>query len=416
MKEPKNKILKMNYIYKSILNKIALMLLLGLMILSCKNQENNTTQNNSSEDHINIQTVEVVHPQNRSFTSDILISGTAKANQTVMLYAMESGVVSSIRYDIGDKVQSGTTIATLKNPAIDELVADASSNLAVGHANIQIQEAALTAAKAKAKGLQSIATRLTEVYTNTPQLTTVADVDAAQANAAEAQAMITSKSALINAQQKVNEGLIKKLEIANNRNNYLNVKAPFSGTITKRYVDKGSLVQNGMNQSNPQALIEIQKTNPIRLTMPVPESDAVYVKKGMDVKVYFPELSSKMYAARISRTSAALDAVSKTMQVEIDIDNNNGKILTGMYAKILLEVDSRDNILSVPVMAKIKFQNEDNILIVEDNIVKRIPIRVGLSDKDNFEVINGTINNNTQVILKGKGLVKPGQTVKTVLK
>ena len=136
----------------------------------------------------------------------------------------------------------------------------------------------------------------------------------------------------------------------------------------------------------------------------------------MSVQVTFPELSGKEYEAKISRTSNALDAMSKTMQVEVDIPNKDGKIITGMYAKVLLQVGSRENILSLPVIAKVRYKNEACILVVEDGIVKRLPVKIGLSDKDYFEVLNAEITNETLVITTGKGLVKPNQRVKAILK
>jgi multidrug efflux pump subunit AcrA (membrane-fusion protein) len=142
----------------------------------------------------------------------------------------------------------------------------------------------------------------------------------------------------------------------------------------------------------------------------------VAIKKGTEVQVTFPELSGEMHKAKITRTSGALDPMSGTMQVEIDLDNADGKILSGMYAKILLQIQSRENILSLPILSKIRFQNEDYVFVVEDGKVQRVPIKIGLSDKDYFEVLNDEITLETQVIINGKGLVNPGQVVNPVLK
>lgn len=389
-------------------------LLLGLL-WACS-QPQNTTSVNTASTPAKIQTVEVVQPQKRSFTAEVLISGTAQPNQKVMLYAMESGVVTQIRKDIGDKVNRGEVVAVLDNPTMQELVAKATSDLAVSRAKIKTAEAGLVASKAKAKGLQSIATRLSEVAAKTPQLTTIVDVETAQANAAEANAMIQSKEAYLLAQQETIQSMEVNLQTAKKRSSFLSIKAPFSGIITKRLVDKGSLLQSGMNQKDPQAIVEIQETNPVRITLPVPESDAVAIKKGMDVTITFPELSGEVYQAKITRTAGVLDAMSKTMQVEIDLANADGKIITGMYAKAQLQLSSRSNILSLPVNAKVRYKNEDYVLVVSDNKVSRVPVKIGLSDKDFFEVLNSEITTTTQVITNGKGLVNPGQQVEAILK
>lgn len=351
----------------NIKNTSAVVFLCGLLT-SCNHQENPTIES------VKTQNVEIVNPQNESFTSKILITGTAQPNQIVTLYAMESGVLSLIRKDIGDKVRQGETIAQLENPEL-------------------IQQQIKLKAKLKAK--QSIYERLNLVYKKTPALTNIQMVENAEGNFLAAKA---------------------NLDAVNNRLGFLTIKAPFSGTITKRFVDKGSLLQNGMSEDNPQAIVEIQDTNPIRLTIPVPESDAVVIKIGMDVQVTFPELLGEIYNAKISRTSGALDPQSKTMQVEIDLDNANGKIITGMYAKVLFQINSRENVLSLPVISKIRYQNEYYVLIVENQKVKRVPIKIGLSNKYYFEILNDEISKDSQVIINGKGLVSIGQIVKPILK
>ena len=206
------------------------------------------------------------------------------------------------------------------------------------------------------------------------------------------------------------------LDAINNRIGFLSIEAPFSGIITKRFVDKGAIIQSGLNQSNPKALFVIQEINPIRLIIPVPESDAMGIQKGMEVEVTLPELSGKSFMAKVSRTANAFDPMSRTMQVEIDLKNEDGKIISGMYAKALLQINNRENILSLPMMAKISHKNEDYVFAVVDGKVERIPVKIGLSNQDYFEILNNKINAETQVIVQGKGLVKPEQIVEPILK
>lgn len=92
------------------------------------------------------------------------------------------------------------------------------------------------------------------------------------------------------------------------------------------------------------------------------------------------------------------------------------EIISGMYAKVMLQIHSRENILSLPIISRVSHKNEEYVLAVEDNMVKRIPVKKGLSDKDYFEVLNAEITDETLVIIKGKGLVNPGQIVEPILK
>jgi len=374
MKYLNNKPIALCRFQNTIGNKLGLMLMGLLLMLStaCNNSgQKKETQNTTVS---KIQRVEVVSPKQRSFTAEVLITGTAHPNQTVMLYAMESGMLSQIRKDIGDPVKKGETIAVLDNPELRQQ-------------QLRLQ--------AELNGKKSIYERLKSVHEKTPALTNIQMVENAEA-----------------------EYLSIKAQLAgiNDRIGFLTVKAPFSGTVTQRFVDNGSLIQSGLNQRNPQAIVEIQETDPIRVTLPIPESDAVGIKKGMDVQITFPELSSVSIQAKISRISNALDARSKTMQVEIDLNNKDGKIVSGMYAKALLQINSRENILSLPIISKISHKNEDYVLAVENNTVKRVPVTIGLSDKDYFEVLNAEITESTQVIVSGKGLVNDGQKVEPIVK
>jgi len=353
------------------IKSIAVFAVLLSVLTSCKQEEKSTEETTSQG---KIQKVEVVKPEQRSFKSEVLITGTALPNQIVTLCAMEGGMLMKMRKDIGDKVEQGETIAILENPELQQQQIKWQVEVKVKKANYE---------------------RLNAVYEKTPALTNIQVVENAEAEYLSANA---------------------NLEALNNRIGFLNLKAPFSGIITKRFVDKGAMIQSGLNESNPQALFELQEINPIRLTIPVPESDAVGIQKGMKVEVTLPELSGSSFMAEVSRTSNALDPLSKTMKVEIDLQNPDGKIISGMYAKALLQISSRENILSLPVIAKVSHKNEDYVLAVVDGEVKRMPVKIGLSNQEYFEILNDEITSDMQVIVQGKGLVKPEQIVESVLK
>ena len=343
------------------------------LVTSCQEADTKLGETNIKKSNKN-QTVEVVHPSSQSFEAELLITGTAMPNQNVLLHAMESGYVKSMHKDIGDVVRKGDLIAQLENPELFRL-------------NQKLQ-AHLDAKKA-------IYERLQKTYDQTPDLTPMQLLEEAKANYI---------------------GAMTELNVINDRQNFLRVTAPFSGVITKRFVDNGALIQSGIKNSNATALVEIQEINPIRLTIPLPESDAGSIKKGMEAQVTFPELQGEPYVAKISRTANALDFESKTMQVEIDLPNRSKKIKPGMYAKVLLKTSSRENVLSLPVTAQVLFEDEPFILVVKNNIVQRVRLRKGLENKDFFEVLNSDLGKDDQVIIQGKGLVKPGQQVTAIEK
>lgn len=344
-------------------------------VFSCSTEATtNAASTNVSDKEIKLQTVEVVKPKRRSFLSEILITGTALPNQNIVVYARESGYVQNINKDIGDLVKAGEVIAQLANPEL-----------------MRLQDERMAQLKAKS----SIYERLKSIYETTPAITPIQLLEEAEAN------YLSAKAALESTQDRIS---------------FLQIKAPFSGNITQRLADHGSLIQNGLTEANPQGLFELQEIDPIRLTVPLPECDVHAISKGQSVSVIFPELPGDSIKAVVSRIAGALNPFSKTMQVEIDISNPKGIIKPGMYAKILMQIGNQTEVVSLPITTQWIFQNEPFILVVKDSIVERVQLRKGLSNKDYMEILNKKIDENTEVIIQGKGQVQPGQKVIPILK
>lgn len=388
------------------INQFKLLLLASLIFFAgCNNdhsKEAKAKNNLPTGEGIKIQTVEVVKPQFKSFKGEVLITGTAMPNRMVKVYAVESGYVKNWFKDIGDPVTKGSRIVELVNPVLDNLISEAQADLQVANTEVD-------AAEAFYQGEKELYERLNSIYNKTPALTPLHEVERAKANALKAEAEVNRAKA-------IHTKALSKVAIAKKRNEMLLVRAPFSGIISKRLVEVGALVQSGLTEANPMQIVEIQQTNPIRLTIPVPEKDILSIRKGMNVDITFPEIPGKTFSAKISRMAGALDPASRTMNVEVDIANKDGIILTGMYAKVLIQISSRENVLSLPNMTKTMYQDEPHVLIVKDGKVELISLRIGIMGKDNFEVLNPEITADSQVIIQGKNLVKPGQIVKPIIK
>lgn len=323
---------------------------------------------------VNTSSVEVVQPSYHSFISRTVITGVAKAYRKVMVHPMESGYVQSIGKDIGDFVYANDAIAVLYNPEL-------------------LREAEKLKAELIAK--KAVYERLNSIQENTPSLSPVQQLEA-------------SKAVYLSTQADLNA--------INDRISLLTVKAPFTGRITKKMVNVGDLVQSGINNSGTKPLVELQQTHPIRLTVSVPESDASFIKVGLLSQINFPELPNGNYTEKVTRTAKVLEASSKTMQVEIDIANKSEAILPGMYAKVTMELSSRDNVLSLPSKTKTMIDDAPHILVVDNGIVEKIALEIGLENANYYEVLNSNINDSTLIISRGKSLVKTGNKVYPVLK
>jgi RND family efflux transporter MFP subunit len=342
----------------------------GLMLLfmvSCSSDSSKNIDINKEAD-LNKPLVEVVSPVKRRYSSQLDITGTMEANQKVLLHSMESGFISSITKDIGDYVIKGTIISSLENPNLTQ-------SFETSKANYNLKK--------------SLYDRIKNIYDETPDLTTVEDLEEAKAEYESAKAVYDAN---------------------NMRLHNLNVKAPFSGYITKRFVDKGALVQSGLTNTKVQAIVEIQDISVMRLVVDYPESDIELIEKGNEVKVIVPELSDYEVNGKINRVSNALNPDTKTMRVEIDLSNINNLLKPGMYAKVSLTLKEH-GALSVPIMAISGKKGKNFIYIIKDLVVEKMNVSLGIEDKEYIEVINSELMHSDQVIVKGKEMISEGMKV-----
>lgn len=350
------------------LNQTAILIpFLVTLATSCgsKKAENKTETVSNQKTPI----VLVTNPRPHLFIAGLQITGTAKPNQFVKLYAMTNGFLYQLRADIGDFVKEGQVVAVLQNPEL--------------FSNKEKIEADL-------KGKKSIYERLKSIYEKTPQLTTVAEVEKTQAE-------YETTSAQLN-------GLLLQIS-------YLNVKAPFSGVITNRFADKGAVIQSGLNNANAMPLFEIQDLQPIRLEVDVPETDAALMTKGTKATISFPELPNATYTAMVSRVAYGLNEATKTMKIEIDLPNSDLKIRPGMYAKVEIQRTGHKDALAVPNEAIGNIKGQSFVFVVNNNVVKKIDVKTGISDEKYTELVSAAISAADSVVIQGKEFCSEGATV-----
>jgi len=347
-----------------------LLTLFSFVILACS--DGTKQQDASAIVTVKTPNVKVVNPEQRSFTSTLQIIGNAMPNKQVNIHAMEGGFLSALKKDIGDKVKKGEVLAVLNNPELTR--------------ELEINKVAKEVAEANYL-------RFKKVIAKTPELTTLQEFEKVEATYLMASA---------------------KYKATENRDSLLNIRAPFSGIITTRNVELGALIQSGINSSNATALFEIMDMEIIRLTVALPETEVDNISKGMQAEISFTELPGQQFSVQVSRLANAIDNSTKTMKVQLDIPNKNGKIKAGMYANVEIQLQSTGDKISLPNEALIAVKSEFFVLQVKEGIVNRILIKKGLSSSRFFEVLSNEINENSKVIVEGKAMVKVGMKVKVL--
>ena len=344
--------------------------LLLTTLLSCSNNKNSDLK--LSVKNQKIPTVKVVSPQQRDFTSILQIIGNALPNKQIKIHAMEAGYVSELRKDIGDNVKKGDVLAVLHNPELSR--------------ELEINQVAKEVAEANYL-------RFKKVISTTPELTTIQEYE--KIEAIYLMANVKYKSSL-------------------NRDSLLTVRAPFSGIITQRNIEIGTVVQSGINNGNTRFLFELMDVDIIRLVVALPETEVDNIQEGMEAVITFSELPEKEFFAKVSRMANALDNSTKTMEVQFDISNTDKQIKAGMYANVQIQLESSKDKLSLPNESIIAIKNEFFILHVENDIVRRTLIKKGLNNTQYFEILSNVIGLDSKVIIEGKAMVKEGMQVKVV--
>jgi len=185
--------------------------------------------------------------------------------------------------------------------------------------------------------------------------------------------------------------------------------APFSGVITWRYADTGTLIQAGTSNSGSAPVVKLAEIDILRLRLPVPESLAPYVRLGDPATIRVDSID-KSLKGKVTRTAGALDTSTRTMQVEIDVPNKDRQLTPGMYAEVALNVAHAGDSLTVPTQAVDQTGTPYVLLVNTANRVEKRPVRTGISTSTQVEILSG-LSQGDRVIALNLASYQPGEVV-----
>jgi HlyD family secretion protein len=199
---------------------------------------------------------------------------------------------------------------------------------------------------------------------------------------------------------------------------YGRLTAPFSGVLTYRGVDEGDFVQNSQSgQSRP--LMTITALDRVKVSLKVPAREGVLVRVGAEAVVTVDSLPGEKFHGRVSRTRRVLDDQTRTLEVEIDLDNRHRKLMPGMYGHVVLSLVTMPNTWTVPAAALFSRNKVNYVILVRDGVAKRQPVRIVLDNGNEVSVvklIDGKevpLFGTEEVVVSGKGEIADGQRVKS---
>ncbi len=360
-----------------------------------------------------LPTVAVAKVATDNLSHSLVLTAEFKPFQEVDVMAKVAGYVKQINVDVGDRVKQNQVLATLEIPEMADDLSRANAAVERSQAEVARANDELQRAEAAHQIADLSFKRLSAVSEKKPGLVAQQEIDDARGKDLVAEAQVSAaKSALAVAREQVqvNRAEVQKIHTLID---YTKVVAPFTGVVTKRYADNGSMIQAGTaSQTQAMPVVRISENSLLRLILPVPESAVPTVHIGQQVEVRVPTLN-RSFPGRVARFADKLALATRTMDTEVDVPNPSLVLIPGMYAEVNLTLDRRNAVLAIPTMAVDRDSDTAGrvLVVTPNNRVESRKIALGLETAQNVEVRSG-LNEGDMVVLSGRSALQPGEEVR----
>jgi membrane fusion protein, multidrug efflux system len=314
--------------------------------------------------------------------------------EEAVVYARANGYVARWLVDLGDKVKADQLLLEIETPEINQELSQARAALAKAQASKAQAEAGRVLSKSR--------------FDRTGKL--VEAGVASQQELEQTQAESSVGDANINVAQAAIDAELANLRRLADVQRFSKVTAPFAGTITARNVERGSLVTAG----NATPLFHLAATDTVRVYVQVPQDVAASIGVGGSAKVSVRELTGQTFEGHVARTAGVLDNVTRTLNTEIRVPNPNGKLMSGMYAEVLLNLSAPRPVYEIPATALLSDAQGLRVAIVTANDTLHLqPITVERDLGATLQVASG-INAGDRVVQIAGAELSEGQKVTPV--
>jgi RND family efflux transporter MFP subunit len=353
----------------------------------------------------------VVSVTRSNLASSLTIAGQFQPYQQVDLHAKVSGYIRWIKVDIGDRVHRGEVLAALEVPELQDQLQGAQADVRHSQSEITRAQSEVVSAESTYSALHADYTRLAEASKEKPGLIAEQELDDARAKDQQSAAQIGVAKASLDAMQQqlgISRATSHRFQTLSN---YEQIVAPFTGVVTMRYADTGSLIQAGQD-SNTQTLpvVQVAQSDLLRLRMPVPESDVPYIQIGGSVQVKV-NATGRVFTGKIIRFTRALDTNTRTMLTEVDVPNPDLILDPGMYAETMIQLQQKNDTLTLPAQAVVQNGDQAYVLVVNaTNHVEKRNVVLGIQTANRMEITSG-LQAGENVIASGQTNYQPGDLV-----
>ncbi len=327
--------------------------------------------------------VSVVSPKQTVPADEIILPGNVQPFITSPIYARTNGYLKKWYFDIGARVKKGQLLAVIETPEVDQQLQQARSNLLTAQANLEL--ASIT--KSRYQGLL-------------------------KSNAVSQQDVDNAVGAY-NANKSIVEADKAAVEQYSALVSFEKIYAPFDGVITARNTDIGDLINSGSSTGVKTDLFHIAQPGKLRVYVNVPEEYSQGIKTGMTADLTLAEFPGRKFRGKLVRTADDINVTTRTLLIEIDLDNPAGTLLTGSYAEVHLAVPTQASSFLIPVNTLL-FRTEGlRVGLVKQGKVVLALVTPGHDFGNEIEIVAG-LNADDQVILNPPDSIVSGQAVQIV--
>lgn len=326
--------------------------------------------------------VRVARVKRSESTTSLALTGTVDALHEAEVYARSNGYVRNWRADIGARVQRGDRLAEIETPELDH-------ELDQARADLVRERTGLALAKRNFDRWQSLASE----------------------NAVSKQELDERQAAFEDAKARVNSADANVRRLTSLKS-FAQIVAPFTGVITARNLDIGTLVAPG-NGAGARGLYSLAQIDTVRLIISVPQASVTSVAPGQRAEVAVAELGSRAFTGVVTRTANALDPVSRTLRVEVRVANPAGALLPGMYAEVRFELKRANPPLVVPASTIVVRADGPQVGVIDGSTVHFRTVTLGRDYGSEVELLGG-VPDSAELVLNPSDDVIEGAHVRVV--
>ena len=321
-----------------------------------------------------IPVVSVVSPTPGAPSLEIRLPGTTQAFTDAAIFARTSGYLKRWYFDIGAHVKQGQLLAEIETPEVDQQLEQTRADLETAQANLR--QAQITADRWRA---------LLETDSVSKQ-----ETDQAVSTLAATKATVDSNAA--------NVRRLEQLQ------GFQKIYAPFDGVITARNTDIGSLIDAGANTTGRE-LFHMVAIHTLRVFVAIPEIYSRAAHTGASTTLTLDEFPGRVFHGTLVRNANTIDLASRTLLVEVDVDNRSGELLPGAYAFVHFKLDKQISSVVVPANTLLFRAQGLQVAVVRDDQAQLVPVTIGRDYGTTVEIMTGITPGDQVIVAPSDSLI-----------